>query len=245
MGLSETAFVSKSRVADFKLEFFTPSSQIHFCGHATVAAFGYLNQIRRFPKCILTVEIADTILQVRIKGQLILMEQKMPIFEEINLDLDRILSSVGIGSDQLLDGVTPTIVSTGNRFLIIGVRSREILQRLQPDFNLITDISKKLRAIGYYLFSLDTDDDQHHASARMFAPAYGIDEEAATGMAAGALGGYLRENDYIDASTILIEQGNFMQPPSPSLLIVNFEPGDAGTTRLMVGGHAKLLQFLP
>ena len=41
-GLSETAFVSASDTAVFKLEFFTPTRQIAHCGHATVATFSYL-----------------------------------------------------------------------------------------------------------------------------------------------------------------------------------------------------------
>ncbi len=42
MGLSETAFVSRSASATFKLEFFTPTRQIAHCGHATVATFSLL-----------------------------------------------------------------------------------------------------------------------------------------------------------------------------------------------------------
>jgi len=38
------AFVSPSRTANFKLEFFTPTRQISHCGHATIATFSYLVQ---------------------------------------------------------------------------------------------------------------------------------------------------------------------------------------------------------
>jgi PhzF family phenazine biosynthesis protein len=44
IGLSETAFVSRSASADFKLDFFTPTRQIAHCGHATIATFSYLSQ---------------------------------------------------------------------------------------------------------------------------------------------------------------------------------------------------------
>jgi PhzF family phenazine biosynthesis protein len=43
-GMSETAFLSPSKSADFKLEFFTPTRQIAHCGHATIATFVYLVQ---------------------------------------------------------------------------------------------------------------------------------------------------------------------------------------------------------
>lgn len=45
VGLSETAFVSKSTMADYKLDFFTPTRQIAHCGHATIATFSYLSQL--------------------------------------------------------------------------------------------------------------------------------------------------------------------------------------------------------
>jgi PhzF family phenazine biosynthesis protein len=45
IGLSETAFVSPSKVADFKLDFFAPTKQIAHCGHATIATFIYLREL--------------------------------------------------------------------------------------------------------------------------------------------------------------------------------------------------------
>ena len=42
--LSEIAFVSRSTVADFKLDFFTPNRQIAHCGHATIATFTFLKR---------------------------------------------------------------------------------------------------------------------------------------------------------------------------------------------------------
>ncbi len=40
VGLSETAFVSRSDVADFKLDILTPTHRIAHCGHATVGNSG-------------------------------------------------------------------------------------------------------------------------------------------------------------------------------------------------------------
>ena len=45
VGLSETAFISESKTADYKLDFYTPTKQIAHCGHATIAAFSYLKQL--------------------------------------------------------------------------------------------------------------------------------------------------------------------------------------------------------
>lgn len=52
VGLSETAFVMKSDVADFRVRFFTPTEEVDLCGHATIGTFSIL-----LKKVILSVEI--------------------------------------------------------------------------------------------------------------------------------------------------------------------------------------------
>ena len=42
VGLSETAFVSQSSLADFRVRFFTTTDEVDFCGHATLATFHWL-----------------------------------------------------------------------------------------------------------------------------------------------------------------------------------------------------------
>lgn len=39
LGYSETAFVTDSDVADYKIEYFTPTDEVPLCGHATIATF--------------------------------------------------------------------------------------------------------------------------------------------------------------------------------------------------------------
>ena len=44
VGYSETAFVMNSKIANFKVRFFTPLSEVDLCGHATIAVFNLLQQ---------------------------------------------------------------------------------------------------------------------------------------------------------------------------------------------------------
>ena len=44
VGFSETAFVSSDPEADYELSFFTTTSEVDFCGHATLAAFSTMYQ---------------------------------------------------------------------------------------------------------------------------------------------------------------------------------------------------------
>ena len=42
MNLSETAFISESKIADYKLQWFTPTKEVNLCGHATIASLHVL-----------------------------------------------------------------------------------------------------------------------------------------------------------------------------------------------------------
>lgn len=76
----------------------------------------------------------------------------------------------------------------------------------------------------------------------MFAPRYGIIEEAAIGMAAGPLACYLFSEIEIKKEHLRIEQGYLMQSPSPSEIQVNLEVVNGKIISLMAGGSAKSTQ---
>ena len=126
--------------------------------------------------------------------------------------------------------------------MIVGVKSSTILARATPDLEAILAISEPLDLVGFYVFTTETASPGHAASARMFAPRYGIDEETATGMAAGPLACLLRDRLGISGDTIVIEQGMFMAPPSPSLLEARLDLSNGAITGLMVGGFGAVME---
>ena len=83
-------------------------------------------------------------------------------------------------------------VSTGHGKLIIGVERLRRLRELTPDTARLAELSPRVGSQGYFLFTLETeDDDDAYTDGRMFAPAIGIDEDPVTGNANGPLGAYL------------------------------------------------------
>lgn len=82
------------------------------------------------------------------------------------------------------------------------------------------------------------------ATARMFGPFYGIPEESGTGMAAGPLACYLYDKMGLRKKQFLIEQGWFMQTPSPSLIHVDLDIPDNKITRLMAGGKGIAMRTI-
>ncbi|HEY8608192.1 MAG TPA: PhzF family phenazine biosynthesis protein [Noviherbaspirillum sp.] len=245
VGLSETAFVSRSEIATVKLEFFTPSRQIAHCGHATIAAFGYLQQTGAVEGELLTKETIDGIRRVAIRGGRPFMEQLAPTYTEAlafppAAGVDRIVGSLGIDSGWL--ATQPVVCSTGNRFLIVHLDREARLAQLAPDQDAIAAVSEALDLIGYYVFA--ESGGEVAASARMFAPRYGIPEEPATGMAAGPLACYLYDRLGLRRHAFLIGQGAYMQPPSPSRIMVDLQLAQHRIASLYVGGEARLRRTL-
>lgn len=159
VGLSETAFVLESKVAAFKLEFFTPTRQIAHCGHATIATFSLLRQLGRIGEGMSSKETIDGNRDILTQGDMAFMEQRSPRYTKVPLESElcrRVLSSLRISPAQLLPGLEPCVVNTGNSFLVIPLSAETALSALNPDFVAVGQISEELDLIGYYAFSRTT-----------------------------------------------------------------------------------------
>ena len=128
------------------------------------------------------------------------------------------------------------MVNTGNSFFIIPVANSKVLRDIQPNSDLIKQLSEEFDLIGYYVFTLDVEEQDRDATTRMFAPRYGIEEEAGTGMAAGPLACYLYDKIKIKKNKFMIQQGKFMIPASISLIITELDIIKDKIVGLMAGG---------
>jgi PhzF family phenazine biosynthesis protein len=236
-GLSEVAFVSKSKVADFKLEFFTPTRQIAHCGHATIATFTYLKQRGFIKSDCSSKETIDGNRDIYFKNGFAYMEQKAPVYTSIENEFQEILESLNLSKEDLLKNYSPSIVNTGNSFLIAPVANSAVLKNLKPVLEKIAAYSEKHNLIGYYVFTPSSEKNSN-ATTRMFAPRYGIDEESATGMAAGPLACYLFNNQFTKATELIIRQGEFMAALSPSKIFVSLQLENTKIKKLFAGGDA-------
>jgi PhzF family phenazine biosynthesis protein len=235
VALSETAFVSRSDSCDVKLEFFTPNRQIAHCGHATIATFGLLRQLGRVQGAHSSKETIDGRREIRFEGAAAFMEQLAPQYEDA-ADVAGILAAIGAQRADLAE--LPVVGATGNRFLLVHLEQPAMLSALNPDFPAIAALSEALDVIGFYVFA--TGVAGFDATARMFAPHYGIDEEAATGTAAGPLACYLYDRAGVRKDTLVIQQGTYMRAPSASRLTARLQLEDGRIAGLFVGGEARV-----
>ncbi len=248
IGLSETAFVSSSETEGFKLDFFTPNRRIAHCGHATIATFSNLSELGLVSEGETSKETIDGPRKILIKNGAAFMEQLAPKYRQAadwtkeDVGLADLLKSLGLIESDLDLRMAPVLANTGNSFMIVGVKDQQVLRAIEPDFDLITVISEKLDLIGFYVFSTDTIDTD--ATTRMFAPRYAIEEESATGMAAGPLACVLYDHLKLAKTNFVIEQGRLMNPASPSLINVDLSIEQGKIKKLMAGGLGKASKSL-
>ncbi len=212
LGFSESAFVSASDVADFRVRFFSPKQEVDFCGHATIATFHTLVEQGRIlapgaDKRTVTQETKAGVLKVTCHGDgKIVMSQNAPEFGAIETDRASIAELLGIKPENILDHPMQA-VSTGTPKLMIPIDSLKTLQAIQPNLEGIAAYTK---ARGFYPFTAETLDPKADFQARQFNPAAGINEDPLTGVAAGALGCYAKKYNLVSKEQIVIEQGYTM-----------------------------------
>jgi len=247
---SETAFICKPQGADHhvRVRFFTPTTEVPSCGHATVAAH-YVRAVENaLPTCTVVHKIGAGILPVGIirrdTDYQIVMTQAEPAFQEplSGNQRDRIVRAFGLGVGDLDDNCPVQIVSTGHSKVMVGIRSPDKLHSLQPDLSSLTKISRRIGCNGYYVFVL-TPNDEYLVHGRMFAPAIGIAEDPVTGNANGPLGAYLvRHRLALPADGTLVfraRQGEAMGRPGIVEVSVDVEDGSPKTVR--VAGRAVIV----
>ncbi|MBN2604854.1 MAG: PhzF family phenazine biosynthesis protein, partial [Bacilli bacterium] len=235
VNFSETAFVSKSEIADFKVRFFTPTNEVDLCGHATIATFNLMRDLGVINEGIYCQETKAGVLNLDVQSDFVYMQQNNPLYAEI-LNYEDIKNCFK-NYDFLREDLPILIMSTGIREIFLPVKSEKVLHEMNPNLDEIIEISNKFNVIGIHAFTVTKS--HVFAFGRNFAPAVGIDEESATGTSNGALSCYL--NKYVDGSKteFILGQGYSMGLPSEIIGKLKFS-GDE-IIEVWVGGSAKIL----
>ncbi|AMO85811.1 putative isomerase yddE [Solibacillus isronensis B3W22] len=238
---SETAFIKKINSQTFEIKFFTPTSQVELCGHATIASFKALleNKAVENNHTYMMKTLAGT-LSVEVNQSFIMMEQAKPKLGKTFNDYEYLADLFNIVKSQIGSAdinLVPQAASTGLWDIMLPIKTNEALNALKPDFKALAEFTKVNKVGGVHAFTLDTKEGV--AMSRNFCPLYGIDEEAATGTSNGALTYYLFHhnvlNEFNEEYTFL--QGYSMDRPSRIITkLVN-----KNNPLVMVGGNATIL----
>jgi PhzF family phenazine biosynthesis protein len=245
---AETAFILSPTASDHDvwIRFFTPTTEVPSCGHATIAAHYIRATENNLSSCSIQQRIGIGVLPVEIikdnSGYRIIMTQgKVELSDPIETENQTdIISALGLFPHDLDKRCPIQIASTGHSKVMIGIKSRDTLNTLQPDLMRLTTISKKIGCTGYFVFTLDSDDSEILTHGRMFAPAIGIPEDPVTGNANGPLGAYLVHNSILEVPngsiTFKGKQGEAIG--RPGIVTVTVEVKEGRPYKVQVSGSA-------
>lgn len=250
---SETAFILRAQGEDHDVHvrFFTPTTEVPVCGHATIAAH-YVRAIEGGAGCARVRQLTGAgVLAVDIEpvedGDFrIWMHQLAPEFGPTlsGLDRARLMTALALGEGDLGDGPIE-IVSTGHSKVMIPLRDRALLDGLRPDLPALAAISKAIGCNGFHAFTLSNPEPGVLAHARMFAPAIGIAEDPVTGNANGPLGAYLVQHRLVPPALMRsgglscwMGQGEAMGRPGRVKVEVAVDPATLAPLAVRIGGDA-------
>lgn len=227
VGYSETAFAAPQGSA-WRVRYFSPESEVPFCGHATIALGAALAMRHGNGVYPLELNLASISVEGQhVDGQLSAALQSPPTRSAPAPDdlLDQALALFGYSRAALDRRIPPALVNGGADHLLIMLNSREQLAAMRYDQEagrkLMIDAGLVTILLGY------AQTPQLIHSRNPFASG-GVYEDPATGAATAALAGYLRDISWPHNGQIEIIQGEDMGmrsritaqiPPTPGASI--------------------------
>lgn len=234
VGYSETSFAT--RVGDsWRVRYFSPEAEIPFCGHATIALGAALTLQHgpgRYP-----LELAES--NISVEGQLhgdrfsIALQSPPTRAEPISDEqLQQALGLFGLTRNDLDARVAPALIHAGSNHLLLMLRSKAALAAMTYD---IRAGRRLMQAHGWVTVMLGVSESASLFHARNAFAYGGVYEDPATGAAAAALAGYLRDINWPHEGRIEIHQGDAMGVPCRLRADLTGAPGSS----IRVSGTAR------
>jgi len=248
---SETVFLLSPDGPDHevRLRYFTPTVEVPICGHATIAAHYVRSLKNNFKTGRVMQKLSIGILPVDIESSsddyTIWMTQGTIEFSSPLKDKDRqdLLAALTLNEQDLHPRCPIQIVSTGHSKVMVGIRSRQKLNRITPDENSLITLSKATGCNGYFVFTFADSPSDVLTHGRMFAPAIGVSEDPVTGNANGPLGAYLVKHGLVSHNNSLFSftgaQGEAIGRDGRVMVKVAIENDQP--TQVQVGGSAVIV----
>ncbi|GGX49724.1 PhzF family phenazine biosynthesis protein [Streptomyces chartreusis] len=227
LGYSESAFVVPAADGTLDIRYFSPLAEVPFCGHATIATAvahaerhgtGRLSlRTKAGPVTVTTDRTADGTLTATLVS---VAPHTEPLADA---DLAELLAVLGWSTAELDPALPPRVAFGGARHPILAAATRERLADLDYAMEPLAALMAREDWTTVDLLWRESPTVFH---ARNPFPPGGVVEDPATGAAAAAFGGYLRELELVATpATVTIHQGVDMGRPSTITVTVPAEPG--------------------
>jgi PhzF family phenazine biosynthesis protein len=236
VGFSETAFATPQDGA-WRVRYFSPQSEVPFCGHATIAL-----------GAALAIEHGDGVFALELNDANITVEgrssdgvlsaalqspptrSKTPAAELVA----EVLNLFGYTPDQLDEAIPPALIHGGADHFVLALNSRQFLADMAYDFDAGRDLMVREGWITIMLAYAESG--QFFHTRNPFASG-GVYEDPATGAATAAFAGYLRDIQWPHAGAIDLVQGEDMGVPSRLRAEIPASPGSS----IRISGEVRIM----
>ncbi|WP_421979239.1 PhzF family phenazine biosynthesis protein [Roseibium sp.] len=237
VGYSETAFaVAKGNdVKSWRVRYFSPESEVPFCGHATIAlgaALGKHNGAGTY-----TLELNDATITVDAEetpdGMMATLSSP-PTRSRAMTDAEEqdVMALFALSPEDLDPRLAPAFIHGGANHAVLPMKDRARLAAMSYDLDDGRNVMRKHDLVTVMLVYIEGD--QTFVVRNAFASG-GVLEDPATGAAAAAFAGYLRDSQWPHDGSFTIRQGEDMG--SPSLIKVSLD--DTAGASVRVSGGAR------
>jgi trans-2,3-dihydro-3-hydroxyanthranilate isomerase len=231
MNLSETVFVYPATAGGHaRIRIFTPGKELPFAGHPVLGTAFVLAAPLQLVEIVLETGMGPVPIRLDRDGPKIVfgrMTQPVPTVEPFPA-APALLTALGVGRSEL----PVELYVNGPRHVFAMLPTEAAVAGLRPDFGAVARTTDS--TVNCFAGA------GRRWKTRAFAPAFGIDEDPATGSAAGPLACHLvRHGRLAPGEEIEIAQGAEIH--RPSTLFARVEGTPERITKVEVGGSAVVV----
>lgn len=236
VGFSETAFAAPEG-AGWRVRYFSPEAEVPFCGHATIALGAALALQEGDQVFDLALNDALITVEGRRHGDLLAAALQSPPTRSAPAEPELVAAALrlfDLAPGDLDPLLPPGAIHAGADHLVLALADRDRLAHMAYDLGQGREL---MQAAGLVTIALVHARDHRSFDVRNAFASSGIVEDPATGAAAAAFAGYLRDIGWPHGGAIEIVQGEDMGMRSRIRAEISPTPGSSirvsGTARLM------------
>ena len=230
LNLPVTVFIEDVHAEIPMLRFFYPTSESVLCLHGALAAAKHLMHLRNTNRLEVKIQ-SGQILKMSRQADRVQVVMRQAEILPVKVSAAAIAKMLNMDKDQVDHRFPCVVASLGSPKLLVPVKNAAILKSLKPHFDLIKKWSIQYEVNGLYVYSAYAPSGVDFI-ARGFNPKGGWNEDAATGVAAGALISILPGMGQKD---FVVDQGDIMG--EPSRIYVSLTEGG----QVLVGGEIHVV----
>jgi len=236
VGYSETAF-AMPLTDNWRVRYFSPETEVPFCGHATIALGAALTSIHGAQVFPLQLNEANISVEGMQDGEQYLAALQSPPTKSDSATTKMVSDMLELFDYRTTDldpKLAPAIANAGANFLVVGLKTRDALRNMTYNLDAGRTFMRRENLITVMFVHAEDDYTFHVRNA--FASG-GVIEDPATGAAAAAFAGYLRDISWAHNGSINIVQGEDMGSRS----LIKAEIGEKLGESIRVSGSARFI----